>query len=256
LFILIFFFPCAANADDSGLLWLVNRKNSLPANFRPSDLVNFQGTELRAPARDAFSEMKTAMEADGIRGLKLQSAYRAYSYQRAVFNERVRMIETKGINRSAAEAIAARSIQAEGASEHQLGLALDVSIDGKLSQSFAETDAGRWIAENCHKFGFIIRYPEAKTYVTKIIYEPWHLRYVGIPHAQIMYETTLTLEEYHVFLAKIPMYIVWEEDFYFLVMYKNSPPENADAEIFGISATKQGENAGYIVTLKKPALQR
>lgn len=135
------------------------------------------------------------MHADEIYGLRLQSAYRSYSYQRAIFEEKVRALTAEGIEN--VREIAAQSVQVPGASEHQLGLALDVSIDGKLSQSFAETDAGRWLAENCHNFGFIVRYPQGKTDVTSIVFEPWHLRYVGLPHSQIMKEKSLTLEEYH-----------------------------------------------------------
>lgn len=244
--IFIFFIPQPANAGDTGFLWLVNRENPLCENFQPADLVTFHGVRLRAPARDAFSEMLAAMEAEGIRGLHLQSAYRSYSYQREIFEKKIRKLVANGNTRSVAAAIAAQSIQPPGASEHQLGLALDVSINGRLSQEFAETDAGHWLAENCHKFGFIIRYPQEKTDVTDIIFEPWHLRYVGIPHAQIMRENAKTLEEYGDFLEKIHAYVVWGDDEYFLTMYTNEPPP--EAEFSAIAADK---NAAFIATVKK-----
>jgi LAS superfamily LD-carboxypeptidase LdcB len=204
--------PCIASLNNeipprppaqTNLLRLVNKENPLAADYKPSDLVKFEGVELREVARDAFVQMRMAMESEGISGLKLQSAYRSYSYQRAIFNEKAReLLRTgKAANKAEAEEIAARSIQPPGASEHQLGLALDVSIDGKLSQKFAETEAGQWLAENCHKYGFIIRYPKEKTTVTEIIYEPWHLRFVGAEHAEIMFKTGLTLEEYCSYLA-------------------------------------------------------
>jgi LAS superfamily LD-carboxypeptidase LdcB len=241
--------PCS-EVRDSGTLWLVNRENTLAEDFRPQDLVRFQGAELREPVRDAFIEMLAEIESEGIFGLKLQSAYRAHSYQNAIFEQRVRELCAEGHSPQEARELTARSIQYAGASEHQLGLALDVSINGKLSQAFSETEAGRWLEENCHRFGFIIRYPKAKAEVTDIIYEPWHLRYAGIPHAQIMYEESLTLEEYHEFLAQIPMYLVWGEDCCFLTMYCDFPPEDTP-EIFNASATEQGETAGYIVTVKR-----
>lgn len=246
--LLITAFPCTANAQDTGLLWLVNRENPLCENFHPSDLVNFRGVELRADARDAFIEMLAAMEAEKIYGLKLQSAYRNYSRQSTIFEEKKRGLVAKGNSPDAATEITSKSVQPPGASEHQLGLALDVSINGQLSQSFAETKAGIWVEKNCHKFGFIIRYPQSKTDVTCIIYEPWHLRYVGHPHAQIMKEKSLTLEEYHLYLSKIDMYVVWENDGYFLVSHSNSPPEKINA-IF--SATSFGENASFIITVNK-----
>ena len=231
---------------DTGLLYLVNRQSPLPESYRPSDLIRYKNTELRAPAHDAFIQMLAAMEAEGIQGLRLQSAYRSHEYQRAIFEQRVKELTAKGKSRQVAEQITAQSIQFPGASEHQLGLALDVSIDGKLSQSFAETTAGQWLARNCHKFGFIIRYPKERTDITGIIYEPWHLRYVGHPHAQIIAETGLTLEEYHTFLAAIYAYIVWEEDGYYLVSYSPTPPDPTDNAVF--SATSHSENAGFIIS--------
>jgi LAS superfamily LD-carboxypeptidase LdcB len=251
----IAFSPCC-EVPDTGTLWLVNREKILAEDFRPRDLVKFQGTELREPARDAYIEMLAAMESEGIYGLKLQSAYRTYAYQRAIFEQRAKELAAKGHSSHEAREITARSIQFPGSSEHQLGLALDVSMNGKLSQAFSETSAGQWLENNCHKHGFIIRYPKAKAEVTDIIFEPWHLRYVGLPHAQIMHDEGLTLEEYHEFLAQIPMYLVWGEDYYFLTMYCDFPPA-ANSEIYNISATERSENAGYIVTLKRVnALQK
>lgn len=250
VFFTVMFFPCVTNAEDTGFLWLVNRDNPLCEKFRPNDLVSYRGVELREPARDAFIELLAAMEADGIHGLRLQSAYRSHSYQCAILREKQRSLIAKGKSPSVAAAIAAKSIQLPGASEHQLGLALDVSINGQLSQSFAETPAGIWLAENCHKFGFIIRYPRAKTDVTDIIYEPWHLRYVSRPHAQIMKETALTLEEYHVYLSQISMYLVHEENSYFLVSHTTTAPEPSK-HLVAFSTTHPGEDPSFILTLKK-----
>jgi len=250
----------AAQPEDSGLLWLVNRDNPLDEDFRPGDLVEYRGIRLRRPAKEAYLEMVKAMEAEGIPGLCLQSAYRPYCYQRAIFEQRVKELIAKGECHEAAVNTASHSIQRPGSSEHQLGLALDVSMDGILSQAFADTPAGRWIEEHCYKFGFVIRYPRDKTHITNIIFEPWHLRYVGAPHSTIMKEQALTLEEYHYVLTQIPMYMVWNDDSsYYLVYYTDhlpcnvlgQPTDTVETPVMTISSTKPGRNSGYIVSVKK-----
>lgn len=86
-----------------------------------------------------------------------------------------------------------------GESEHQTGLAMDVStpeIGFQLTESFAQTKAGRWIAENAARFGFVVRYPKGKEEVTGYQYEPWHLQYVGTVHSAMMANRNVTLEEH------------------------------------------------------------
>jgi LAS superfamily LD-carboxypeptidase LdcB len=161
---------------------LVNQDNVLSASFVPQGIVTYQDVQMRDVARDAFIEMKAAMAHDDIHGVRIVSGYRSYEYQKNLYDN---------CNR------AKKSVQPPGASEHQTGLALDISLDGALSQGFADTCAGRWLSRFCHEFGFIIRYPAGKTGVTDIIYEPWHLRYVGAPHSTIMHTHGWTLEEYH-----------------------------------------------------------
>jgi len=235
---------------DTQLLWIVNKTNPIDENFKPGSLTEHQGVKLHTEARDAFVKMKEAMQNDGIDGLRLQSAYRPYHYQRAIFDQRVKELVQKGNTKDEASYKASQSIQRPGASEHQTGLALDVSINGVLNQSFADTDAGKWIDENCHNFGFVIRYPEFKTEITQIIYEPWHLRYVGNPHASIMKENNLTLEEYWSFIKESGIYIVWHEnDEYTLVVYANEMP--TDGEIISVSSNTQKNASEYIAAIKK-----
>jgi D-alanyl-D-alanine carboxypeptidase len=133
-----------------------------------------------------------------------------------------------------------------GASEHQSGLALDVTIDGTLRQSFGETKAGKWIADNCQRFGFILRYPQDKTGVTQIIYEPWHLRYVGVPHAAFMKEMNLCLEEYIRRVADNGSSVYWVEPgvSYYLIEYTKEPG-GAYASADSYAGT------GYITTVFK-----
>jgi len=209
--------------EDSGLLWLVNRDNRLSSCYVPTGLVEHNGIKLQSMACKAFIQMQAAMEAEKIYGLKLQSAYRTYDYQRSIYNKKIQELITSGHTPQEAETKVAQTIQPPGASEHQLGLALDVSMDGKLTQAFGETDAGKWLEEHCHNYGFIIRYPGSKTEITQIVYEPWHLRYVGTPHATIMKNLNMTLEEYLSYIKEIRMYVFWGEDnSYSLLMYTES----------------------------------
>ena len=97
---------------------------------------------------------------------------------------------------------------APGTSEHQSTLAFDLVVTtypsrfDSLIQEFGETEAGIWLAENCHKFGYILRFPKDKEDITGIIYEPWHFRFVGRYHATRMHELGMCLEEYTVYLTE------------------------------------------------------
>ena len=233
--------------ESSELLWIVGRDTPLAAEYVPTALVQYNGITLHEEARDAFVDMLAAMGATEIHGLRLQSAYRPYNYQRAIFDQRVNELMRTGFSKEEATYKASQSVQPPGASEHQTGLALDVSIDGILSQKFADTGAGRWLAENCHNYGFIIRYPENKTDVTKIIYEPWHLRYVGNPHAQIIKNLDLTLEEYWCYIYRLQTLTFEEGDKWYLFVYSNEFPCATISDANIVFSSKQGENAVYII---------
>lgn len=178
---------------------LVNKKRALPADYVPADLraaeVPFACDEsspkrqLRGEAAAAVERLFAQAEAERIELVGV-SGYRSYARQEAIFAAHV---ERDGAE--AANLVSARP----GESEHQTGLAIDVSspsVGGELSETLAETEAGRWLARNASKYGFIIRYPKGKEDVTGYQYEPWHLRYVGADHAPAMAEQGLTLEEY------------------------------------------------------------
>ena len=94
-----------------------------------------------------------------------------------------------------------------GQSEHQTGLAMDISspsVQSALTTDVENTPEGRWLRENAAAYGFILRYPAGKEHITGYAYEPWHFRYVGIPHAAVMAEMDFTLEEYTAFLKGFP----------------------------------------------------
>ena len=180
-------------------LVLVNRLRKLPADYEPQDLVipdipfleegDLPKNHLQPKAAEAIEELFFAAKEEGL-VLAGVSGYRSYERQQEIFNQNVQQV-----GRQAAERFSAPP----GASEHQTGLAIDISsseVSYQLTQSLGETKSGQWIAENAHKFGFIIRYPKDKEHITGYQYEPWHLRYVGQPHAQIIYEKDITLEEY------------------------------------------------------------
>ncbi len=154
-----------------GGIILVNRKNSLPKDY---------GEGLDMAAYSAYVDMKKASGYD----MEIVSGFRSYEKQQEVFDY---WCEVDGEER-------ARTYSAlPGYSEHQTGLAMDIS---SLEQSYADTDEGKWLAANCWKYGFIIRYPKDKTDITGYIWEPWHVRYLGKSTAKLVHDSGLTLEEF------------------------------------------------------------
>ncbi|WP_274363504.1 M15 family metallopeptidase [Paenibacillus thermotolerans] len=178
---------------------IVNKLQPLSASYAPIDLVvpdipfSFEGEAekryLRKPAADAAEELFRTAAKEGVM-LYGVSGYRSYKTQSALWRYNVRM---KGV------AAASRYNASPGMSEHQTGLALDVSAKSvglTLSAPFGRTKEGLWLADNAHRFGFILRYPEGKEGITGYAYEPWHIRYVGVETARTIYENKLTLEEW------------------------------------------------------------
>lgn len=186
--------PPSANTES--YLDLVNKTHPLPADYVPPDLTEVTAvapgapaTQLSAPAAAAFEQLSASAEAEGYTIL-LQSGYRSYERQKKLFAGYV-----KRDGQNAAEQYSAPP----GCSEHQMGLAVDVtspSVNYKLDHNFGSTAEGSWLAENAHRFGFIIRYLEGKQDITGYIYEPWHIRYVGKKPAAEIYQQNITLEEY------------------------------------------------------------
>ena len=122
--------------------------------------------------------------------LHARSGYRSYQTQVQLFQSYADRNGEEAANRYSAK---------PGHSEHQTGLVMDVtseSVDYQLSESFGETEEGKWLKEHAHEFGFIIRYPEGAEDITGYIYEPWHIRYLGVDMATKVYESGLTYEEF------------------------------------------------------------
>ena len=155
---------------------VANKTYALPASYDPGGLTSETGA--------AFARMQGAAEADGI-SLYIQSGYRSYETQNNLY--------TRYVNQDG-QAAADRYSARPGHSEHQTGLAIDLN---DISYAFADTPAGKWVAQNCHKYGFILRYPQNKEAQTGYRYEPWHIRYVGVDVAGAIYNSGLCLEEYY-----------------------------------------------------------
>lgn len=182
-------------ADSYNILALVNRDFRLSTNFSPSDLravnVNsIHGTHLlRSPAATAAEALFDAARDAGFT-LTATSGYRSFHTQQATHQHWIHVMGRTEAIRVSAPA---------GHSEHQLGLALDVStprIGNALNNSFSSTPEGQFVASRAHEFGFIIRYPANREADTGFVYEPWHIRYVGVQSATTIFEQGLLLEEY------------------------------------------------------------
>jgi D-alanyl-D-alanine carboxypeptidase len=162
----------------SSLLVVVNKQRPLnPKTYVPSPRSSVNGVSLQKDAAIALKQMAAAMKKAGAGTLWLNSGYRSYSTQVDVHARQVR-----ALGLAAGERLAARP----GYSEHQTGLAADVSAIGQgcsIQVCFAKTKAGKWLAANAWQYGWILRYENGQTSVTGYQFEPWHFRYVGIDMA-------------------------------------------------------------------------
>ncbi len=178
-----------------GNLFLINRDYMISSDYVPEDLVkpNVQMTasniKMRKEAALALEAMFQAAKAEQGYILVAISGYRSYGQQSSIFQRKVESVGKKN---------AMLLVAPPGSSEHQLGLAMDLGCkrNKSLTESFAGTDEGKWVAENAHRFGFIIRYKEEWTEITGYSYEPWHVRYVGKEHAQRIFDLDIPLEYY------------------------------------------------------------
>lgn len=182
---------------DTWELLLANPDNALPEDFTV-ETAQVQGSfVMDARVADAMKLMIADAKAQGV-DLMICSAYRSVTRQQELFDAEVANQMAAGKSKADAEAITATMIAVPGTSEHHTGLAADIvtPTHQTLDPQFADTAAGQWLLENAADYGFILRYPENKQEITKIIYESWHYRYVGVEHAKAIKESGLCLEEY------------------------------------------------------------
>ena len=188
----------AINEDSEGLFKLVNKENLLNRNFYPDDLVT-PNVELQQGSSSEQSKVRKQMvtdlenlfkdaESNGLY-LHLNSGFRSYELQDSFYNRDIRQHGEGGSN----------YVAMPGASEHQLGLAVDItstSVNMDLVEAFENTREGIWVLENAYKDGFILRYGKDKVDVTGYKYEPWHYRYIGNKEvSKICHDKNITLEE-------------------------------------------------------------
>lgn len=185
--------------------FLVNKDHLLSSDYVPENLVITDNNEnnfhdykdaslkpmISADIMPYFEALQNAALDAGLRKIIVDSGYRSFEYQKVVFDKSV--VE-KGIDETL------RSVALPGSSEHQTGLAIDVAYmdNGVYIEKTSDSDPEiKWLKENAHKFGFILRYPEEKEDVTGFKYEWWHYRFIGVEMATILYSEGITLDEYH-----------------------------------------------------------
>lgn len=209
----------ALNTRSKDYLMLVNKSNPLGETYIPENLVSLSSdictkeSQLDKVAAIAAEALIAEMMAEGFTDIRITSAYRSYYRQDQLFEGYVNdeMSKNSSLSREEAENIVLGYSAAAGYSEHQSGLCVDLINVMKMvglynygtetpanqyDVGFAELDEFKWLQENAHKFGFILRYPESKENVTKYDYESWHYRFVGVDVATKIYKEGITLEEY------------------------------------------------------------
>lgn len=248
--------PSAVYAFDSEInsdyLILVNQDYRLLDDYKPEDLtelaekvpVDKKSIQLRKEAAQALSSMIEDMNAKDIE-LSVVSGYRGYDYQLGLFRRETEKQIALGKNKENAEKTASTITAIPGASEHQTGLTVDVSNNGTLTEQFSNTSAGKWLDENAYKYGFILRYEADKKPITKIIFEPWHFRYVGKPHAEYMKKNELALEEYIEQLHEEKIIKFTSENNEDYTIYYTDNIEDSFENIIDLSKDNTG---GYIIT--------
>lgn len=211
-------------------MWLVNNDNKLDYNnnlnlveFRDTDL--FVNREVVEPLESLFKASKEYTEDK----LLIMSMYRDKSEQEDLYKED--------------SSLAAKV----GYSEHETGLALDLYVHTLAQKNFIKSQVGKWVNSNAYKYGFIIRYPFLEKSKTGFNYEPWHIRYVGVPHSNIIYNNRLTLEEYYHLYEKDKFYKCDEYIISYQSSHNNFLDIPKDYKIIEISKDNKG---GYIITSK------
>ena len=203
-------FPLALEDINPNFIVLANKHYLLPSDFVPElekvptlakGGIKWRGSDTPKEGHrlqpecvqalcDMNAEIRALSEDMGFRDMYLKSAYRSYSTQKTMYGRRLERNNGKDDG----------WVSKPGASDHQTGLGVDIVPsnwkDRGMNDKMMKEPECQWMAEHCHEYGFIIRYPEDKQDITEINTEPWHLRYVGLPVAAYIYENGLCLEEF------------------------------------------------------------
>lgn len=195
-----------------GLLQVVNKKSLLGKDYEPEDIVLPKvPTRKRSLSKAIYMRKQAAQELESMflsagveKGYTLHavSGYRTYGIQQLNFS--AKMKDTRSREK------AAQLVAPPGSSEHQTGLAMDIQAEGfnKLNADFEKRAEGKWLKDNAHRFGFILRYPKDKVKITGFSFEPWHFRFVTRAHAGAIYSLRLCLEEYASVAQRFPEYVL------------------------------------------------
>ena len=190
--------PPAGTVDVSDPLLLVNPWNAVPEDYAVSLVSIGDGESVDQRCYGDLMQMLDDCAVYGNAQPYVCSSYRTNDTQTRLYENKVDRLIAQGYSPSDARIEAAKAVAIPGTSEHQLGLAVDI-VDLRyqvLDAGQEDTATQQWLMQNSWKYGFILRYPNDKTAVTGIIYEPWHYRYVGRENAKAIYESGLCLEEY------------------------------------------------------------
>lgn len=193
--------------NPKNILVMVNKEVALPSHYRPDDLIrpnvafSFGNQQLdkslmRSEAAAALEKMFAVAKNEGVH-LVAASGFRSYETQDYLYKREIELV---------GEEKAGQAVAKPGTSEHQTGLTMDItsaSMNYGLDDSFENKVEGKWLKDNAHRFGFIMRYPKGKEEITKYEYEPWHYRFVGVEIATKIYKNHWTLEEYFNKVRKI-----------------------------------------------------
>lgn len=186
--------PVTELAGEKWALTLINKTYPLDKKYSPTLSPVVEGSSVTADSR--VSEAYQLMYADALAVgyvLTPYSAYCSYQGQQTIYNNKIQSFIFQGMTEDEAKANAEKRIEPAGCSENGAGLSVDII---SASTGFASTDEYKWLTQNAFKYGFVLRYPDDKTDVTGMIYQPWHWRYVGIEAATEMKNNNQCLEEY------------------------------------------------------------
>lgn len=189
--------PVMGGAGTDWHLILVNPWNYLPKDYEISLKTLDNGYQVDERCAADLSNMLKDCQDEGFCPV-ICSAYRTGEKQERLFSNKVKRLMSQGYSEEDARVEAAKVVAVPGTSEHQLGLAVDIvdASNQMLDESQEHTKVQKWLMENSWRYGFILRYPNGKSEITGIIYEPWHYRYVGREAAKEIYEQEVCLEEY------------------------------------------------------------
>lgn len=212
-------------------MMLVNEEHPLPEDFIP-ELALYKDTDvpMNRCLLEAYSDLAAAVTDHTGKKMYVSSTYRTQEEQEELYQEDPSISNTPG------------------ASEHQTGLGLDVYVGGNAGFGFIKTEAGQFVNSECWKYGFIIRYPSFGKGETGMQFEPWHLRYVGQPHAKVIYNNHETLEEY---IASLRLGNWYQADGYWIS--RQSPRDGSSLQIpadFNAAVVSPDNQGNYVITIE------